>query len=310
MARFDLGWEDATMRLTDLTRRYLADPRYVESVRSKETYDHCIRQFMTYLEGAGAQNSVESFTPENVEGFVEYLYAVKKLSNTSVNLRLSALSGLAQYAMQNNDERTKKRYMTSNPVQFVKRPKNERPVSKYLTAAEVRALLNVECEPNEKLALALLFDTQLRASAAAEAKVKDLTLDGDRVLLTVVEKGDNPDTFVLGPELAEALVASLRLREAGKEETLLLNCKGEPYTRQTLSEMVARLARRAGITRIRVGAHLFARHSPASLAGQDGASTFEIAAMLRHRDPNTAKRYVHGVTADATRARVRDLVRA
>lgn len=227
-----------------------------------------------------------------------------------MNLRLSALSGLAQYAMQNKDERSKKRYMETNPIDFVKRPRNEAPKAKYLAADEVRKILALDALPNERLAVLLLFSTQLRASAACEARVKDLTLDGDRVVLSVVEKGDNPDTFTLIPEVADILLKSLRQREAGPNETLLLNTKGEPYTRQTLSAMVARLARRAGITRIRVGAHLFSRHSAGSIAGQDGASLFEIQALLRHRDNNTVKRYVHGVQSEAVRQRVWDLVKA
>lgn len=303
-----LGWEDDAMRLTDLTRKYLADPRYLASERSKETYDLGINQFLGYLQTISAPNSVDSFTADNVEGFVQWLYSEKKLSNTTVNLRLSALSGLAAYAMQNKDEKTRKPYMDKNPVDFIKRPRNETPKQKFLAMNEIKKILDVDAQPNEKLALALLFRTNLRATAAAEAKVKNLTLDGERVLLTVTEKGDVQRTVTLPPDLADELVASLKQREAGPEETLLLNTEGKPYTRQTISNMVARLAVRAGITRIRVGSHLFNRHSPASIVGEDGASEFQIASMLGHRTTATAKKYTHGVTADKARSRVWDLL--
>jgi site-specific recombinase XerD len=299
-------WRGDDMTLPDLIAKYIADPRYLSTARSKETYEHCLRQFLTYLvTEAKADTGLRQFTPEHVEGFVGWLYR-HEMVNSSVNLRLSALSGLAKYGMQ---QRLRgKPLIDANPVDFVKRPKNARPKEKYLTAVEIRALLATDCPANERLALALLFDTQLRVSAAVNAKVKDLRLDGDSVRLSVVEKGDNPDTFLLSPDVAAALCASLKEREAGPEETLLVNTRGEAYTRQTLSEAVARVARRAGVTRVRVGAHLFARHSPASLAGQDGASEFEIAAMLRHRSTATAKRYVHGVVAETARDRVRGLL--
>ena len=301
------AWRGDDMTLPDLISKYIADPRYLATARSKETYEHCLRQFLTYLvTAAKTDTGLRQFTPEHVEGFVTWLYE-HEMTNSSVNLRLSALSGLAKYGMQ---QRLRgKPLVAANPIDFVKRPKNARPKEKYLTAVEIRALLAAECPDNERLALAVLFDTQLRVSAAANAKVKDLRLDGDSLRLSVVEKGDNPDTFLLSPEVAAALCASLKQREAGPDEALLVNTRrGEPYTRQTLSEMVARVARRAGITRIRVGAHLFARHSPASLAGQDGATEFEIAAMLRHRSTATAKKYVHGVAAETARDRVRGLI--
>ena len=236
-------WEGDAMQLSELVSKYIGDPRYLSTDRSKDTYEHCLRQFLAYLTNVGVENSIRSLTPENVEGFVQYLYT-NGLRNTSVNLRLSAIAGLAKYGMQNRNKQTKKPYMTSNPIDFVKRPKNERPKEKYLTATEIRAMSVADCPDNERLALAFLFDTNLRVSVAAGAKVKDLQPDGDRVRLSVVEKGDNPDTFLLSPDVAEPLLKSLKQREAGPEETLLLNTKGEPYTRQTLSETVARVARR------------------------------------------------------------------
>jgi site-specific recombinase XerD len=297
------------MRLSELTRNFIDDfrrPSRGNSINSANKYDDDIRQFIAYVIGQGGQDSVKEFTPKNVEGFVRYCES-KGRSGTSIGGKLSALSSLAKFGMR---QEVKGGYaLAENPVDRVERPKRVKPPERWLYRDEILALLNVEAEPNEKLALAFLLHTQLRATAAAEAKVGDLSLDGERVRLAVVEKGNNHDTFVLAPEVAEPLIASLRQREAGPKEPLLLNCQGQGYNRRSLSEMVARLARRASITRVRVGAHLFARHSGASLLGQDGASEFEIMAFLRHRSPGTAKRYTHGVSADSARERFREVLR-
>jgi integrase len=229
------------MRLSSLAQRYLADPRYIESPRSKDTYDHCIGQFITFLETQGLANSVESFTPASVEGFIQYLFEEKRLNPTTVNLRLSALAGLARYAMQTLD---RGRYiMDSNPVDRIKRPRNAQPREKYLALSEVRAILEADCHENERLALMLIVDQPLRATEYCTARVRDLVLDGNRVALTVRVKGGKYRAKPLGPRVAERLIASLKQREAGPEETLLLNTQGKAYTRQNLSEMISRCQR-------------------------------------------------------------------
>ena len=295
------------MRLTDLVQRFTSDPRYITTAKSRDTYEHCLGQFIAYLMHRGIENTIGSFDADNVESFVQYLFE-RGLNATSVNLRLSALSGLAKYGMQ--QKLSKGKYVVeSNPVDRIKRPRNSPVKERFLSLAEVRALLAVESAPNERLALMLIIDQPLRASEICEAKVRDLTLDGDKVALNVRVKGGRFVTKVLGERVAEALVDSLRQREAGKDEAILLNQRGMPYNRQTLSEMISRVARRAGITRIEVRAHVI-RHSIASMAAASGASPHELAAMLNHSGTATVKRYVHGIAPDAALARVREALHA
>jgi integrase/recombinase XerD len=283
----------------------LNDRRYISTERSRETYDHCIGQFVTFLTTAGRQNSVSELTPENVEAFVALLFE-RKMAATSVNLRLSALSGLAKYAMQTKN---RGRYLLDvNPVDRIKRPRNAKPRERFLTLDELRALLAVDCPPNERLALALIVDQPLRATEYCEACVRDLRLEGDAVALTVRVKGGAHVTKVLGSRVAEQLQAALREREAGRDETLLVNTKGEPYSRQTFSEMIARNAVKAGI-RQPVRAHLI-RHSIASAAALKGATEHELAAVLNHASLGTVKRYTHGVRPDAALDRVREALSA
>ena len=293
------------MQLSELVSKYIGDPRYLSTDRSKDTYEHCLRQFLAYLTNVGVDNSIRSLTPENVEGFVQYLYA-NGLSNTSVNLRLSAIAGLAKYGKQQRSRG--KPLVASNPVEFVKRPKNERPKEKYLALDEIRSLLAADGPANERLAIALIADQPLRATEYCEAKVSDLSLSADgTVSLTVRVKGGRFKTKVLGAKVSEALQASLREREAGSDETLLVNTAGQAYTRQTLSEMIVRTARRVGVTRLPVRAHVI-RHSIASLAAANGATEHELAEMLNHAGTATVRRYVHGIRPDAALTKVRAML--
>lgn len=274
--------------------------------RTGELYDVAFSQFRTFLTLTGREDDVRNFTGDTVAEFVGYLAGHGAAASTA-SVRLSALSSLGAYGARTKDARG--RYiLPENPVLRVERPRRQRPPERYLYAQEIRDILSA-APPRERLVLRFLLDTQLRASAAVNAKVRDLSQDGDRLLLSVVEKGNRHDTVEVPPDLAEALLEWLKHREADPDDPLLVNAYGRAYTRTSLSEMVSRSARRAGVTRLPVRAHLFARHSPASLAGQTGATEFEIAAMLRHANTATARRYVHGVTGDAARERVRDLLK-
>jgi site-specific recombinase XerD len=275
--------------------------------RTAENYELAFGQFRAFLTSKGLDDDIRNFTGDEVAGFVEYLNGLGVKAN-STNTKLAALSSLGDYGLKIKTSRGKY-VLSENPVSRVERPKPDKPHERYLYAQEIRDLLAVSAPAYERLALRLLLDTQLRASAAAKARVRDLSQDGERLLLHVVEKGGRHDTVELPLDLAEALLAVLKQREAGPDDPLLVNSKGVAYTRTSLSEMIARLARRAGITRLPVRAHLLARHSPASLAGQAGATEFEIAAMLRHASTATARRYVHGVAGETARRRVRELLK-
>ena len=290
-------------RLTADYRRHMLMSRGA-SRRTEESYDLGYRQFLAYLDSIGHKDSVKALDPDVIQGFITWLLE-RGAKRSSVCRKLSALSSLAMWAKTRKDD-AGKYILAENPLERIERPRPERPRREFLTADEVRAILTVRCHACERLALRLLIETQCRVSELVNAKVGDLTLEGDRIALRVTLKGGREHVKRLPEDLG--LQAVLRQREAQPHEPLIVNTVGHAYNRSSLSEVVAKLARRAGITRIkRVGPHLLARHTVASLAAQGGASVPQIAAMLGHADLSSARHYVHGVEADAVRDKVRAL---
>jgi site-specific recombinase XerD len=277
------------------------------SPKTIECYDLTYRQFVAYLLGRGVENDLHQFTAENVEGFTAYL-AENGRKASSINVKLAGLHSLGQYGMRTKDARGKY-HLAENPLDRVFRPKRQKPAEKYLYLAELKQLMEAPCPAHERLALDLLVDTALRVSELTHAKVEHLSLDGERVLLAVTVKGGRPRTIVLGPAVAERLLESLKFREARPAEPLLVNGRGEPWTRTSLSEAILRLATRAGVTRIPVRPHVL-RHSVATLAIARGADIPTVAAMLNHSDIHTVQKYVHRHEAvDAAREAVREVLR-
>jgi site-specific recombinase XerD len=292
------------MRLSTLSEQYLAfaDGRGA-SPKTIETYKLAHTQFIEHLHGQGLEDELRHFTPEHVDAFTTALSA-RGLRGSSIHVKLAALHSLGVYGVKTRG-RHNKYLLAENPLDRIYRPKRQRPAEKYLYLHEVRQILAAPSTPAVSLALRLLLDTGCRVSELANATVRDLSLDGERVLLAVIVKGGRHRSIALGAEVAAPLLESLRLRETRPTDPLLVNDRGDRYTRASLSEAVLRHAVRAGVTRIPVRAHVL-RHSVATLASATGADVPTIAAMLNHSGLGTVSRYVHRQDAvDAAREAVR-----
>lgn len=283
--------EERALKISDLSWKFTvwfrsrgASPKTIES------YDLAVRQYIAFLAEQGRVNDLKSFTPETVDAFATYL-AEHGRKASSVNVKLAALHSLANYARKVKDDRGRW-IMDENPLDRVFRPKRVRAAEKYLTVPELRRLLAVGCEPEERLALRMLVDTGLRVSEVSSARVKDLREEDGRLLLAVTVKGGRARTVRLGEDVGASLRAALLAREAAAEAPLLVTPRGERYTRTGLSELVLRLAGKAGLTRFPVRAHVL-RHSVATIAIAEGCDIPTVAGMLNHSDLATVSRYIH-----------------
>lgn len=307
-------FKEEAMTFSGLARqRLLALVSDGGSGKTEESYDEAYGLFVEYLHAKGLKDDVREFTPENVSGFKEWLAARpakrrgEKYKGSSINNRLAALSSLGKWGM--SVERPGKDRLPENPVLRVTRPRKVKPMEKYLYLHEVRSLLALTMAPNERLVLEMFLDTALRASEVMNARVRDLRPgpDGTALALTVRVKGGAVRTVPLGAELSAKIEASLRQREAVDDSPVFVNQAGDVYKKGTLCDVVYRLARRAGITRIPVRPHVL-RKTVATMADTQGASVAEIASLLNHSDMSTVQRYVFASRerVDGVRARVRE----
>jgi site-specific recombinase XerD len=296
------------MKISELSRSFLMFTRSRGgSPRTIEVYDDSISRFVAWLIVNGKDDSLREFTPKNIEAWIDHL-ATKGLKASSINTCLAALASLGEYGMktQNADG---KYHLAENPLARVYRPKRQKPAERHLYREEILALLKVDAHPVERLLLLMVVDTSLRASELANARVRDLTADGDKLRLAVIVKGGRPRTVTLGREVGALLLEHLKLREPEPGDPLLVGQKGRRLTRGSISWTIQKLATKAGITRTAVRAHLLGRHSMATLASGAGVDVPTIAALLNHSDLNTVSRYVHrGDAVDSAREQIRRLL--
>jgi site-specific recombinase XerD len=128
-------------------------------------------------------------------------------------------------------------------------------------------------------------------------------------VLRVHLKGGGEANLTLGADLVERLKDALLARNLpGGKEPLLVNAEGRKWTRTAAQQMLVRLGKRAGITRVRVTPHKL-RHTYNVIADQGaGLSVTVRAALLNHTGTESLQRYDHMMAK--TTAEARDAVRA
>jgi site-specific recombinase XerD len=296
------------MRLSEQTGRFLTwMATFREASRdTTSTYAVAFAQFQAFVMAKGGADDMRAFTPVNIQAFAEFLVG-QGIKPITARQRLVALASFARWAMR---QRVGDKYLLAeNPMDRVERPRKGATKSSFLYPHEAKALLQVECRPCDALARDLFFETGLRVSEVAGATAADFWQDGARYFLRVHLKGGRERNVPLGEDMVARLQDALLARgvPAGAEP-LLVNGAGQRWVRSALTEMIARLGRRAGITRVRVGPHMI-RHTFNVVADQvAGLSVTVRAALLNHAGTGSLQKYDHLMAGDTTGAR--DAVRA
>jgi site-specific recombinase XerD len=170
-------------------------------------------------------------------------------------------------------------------------------VPKYISQEDVERVLGV-CDRTTVVGrrnyamLVLLARLGLRAGEVVRLELDDI--DWRAGELTVRGKGFECDRMPLIPEVGEAL-ADYVSRGRPECSTRRVFIRARPPIRQiggsgTVSTVVCRAIRRAGVKAPTQGAHLL-RHSLATNMLRAGASMGEIGEILRHRSPITTEIY-------------------
>jgi site-specific recombinase XerD len=228
---------------------------------------------------------LDTFTGDRLEAWTT-AELERGVSARTVASRLAHLVSLGDYLVRN-------KLLTVNPARGIERPRYKRRPTKFLFPEELKALMSAERPDHERVALALFIDTMLRVSELANARVGDLEHTEGDTFLRVVVKGGEEKRVPLSPEVAEQVEVYLTARGGlPRSAPLLVNSRGQKWTRSGLSQRVAQIAADAGITRFRVSAHKL-RHTAASLALASGVNPLAVSKLLNHSNLKTTEQYLH-----------------
>jgi len=168
---------------------------------------------------------------------------------------------------------------------------------RYLPASDVERIIEA-CDPStlvgarDRAILLLLSRLALRAGDIVVLQLTDI--NWDEASFRFVGKGRRETRMPLTQEVGDAILTYLQLRGTlPVVDALFLSTHApmdRPLSSVTVSAIVARAIKRAGVIAPSKGAHLL-RHSAATEMLRQGLSLEDIGAVLRHRSVETTAHY-------------------
>jgi integrase/recombinase XerD len=186
-----------------------------------------------------------------------------------------------------------------DPTASLSAPRRGRKLPQVLTRGEVGRLLDQPSgtEPTElrdRALLELMYACGLRASEAIALQLGDVDLEAG--MLRARGKGSKERVVPVGQSAVKAILRYLergrpRLVNGRPENTLFVNFRGGPLSRQGLYKIVRRHAIRAGLED-RMSPHTL-RHTFATHLLAGGCDLRSVQEMLGHADVATTQLYTH-----------------
>jgi integrase/recombinase XerD len=214
------------------------------------------------------------------------------LSARSVARAVHALRGFFRFAVREG-------LLEADPMENLRAPRAFAALPRYLTPAQVEALLAAPDVATtrglrDRAILEVLYATGLRVSELTALRDRDLDLEVG--ILTCFGKGRKERLVPMGGEARRWVVryrddARPELAGSGSTPELFLNHRGGRLTRMGLWGIVRRHAVTAGV-QATLTPHVL-RHSFATHLLERGADLRALQAMLGHADISTTQIYTH-----------------
>ncbi|MGF1560850.1 MAG: site-specific tyrosine recombinase XerD [Geminicoccaceae bacterium] len=258
-----------------------------------DAYRRDLREYRAFLQRRAA--SPMRASSDDVRAFVAFQSELGFSASTAAR-RLSAVRQFHRFLFTEG-------HRSDDPTSKVDGPRTRRALPRYLSEAEVTALLEAASEANgiegrRLMALMeVLYGTGLRVSELMSLPLSALAKDHSSLIER--GKGGKERLVPLGRLAQTALRAYLEVRDA----FLPSRKKGSPFlfpsrsalghlTRQRFTQLIKALAIEAGIAPERVSPHVL-RHAFASHLLAHGADLRSVQALLGHADIATTEIYTH-----------------
>lgn len=274
-----------------LLEKYKVDMAIRElSPSTQERYIGDLKGWFVYVLEHQDNRNVLDLVDDDI---TEYLYWCKKLGNNAnrMKLRVSVISAFYRFLR-------KKRFLTTNPTEFIEPPKRVIPVTvqTYLTSEQVALMREKLIESNQtqlRLYAMLSLSTMARLSAIASLKWSQIDMNGC-VIRDVREKEGKIVDIYFNDEVKQLLFSLKSERTVkGMEDHGWLwytgRCTETTHIhRNTLWDWCKQIGRMIGVETLHP--HDF-RHSGATLLRNAGMPLEDISVLLNHESTDTTQRF-------------------
>jgi site-specific recombinase XerD len=255
----------------------------LHSPRTRERYRAALEEFAAWYERTfGEKPDPALLTDLEVRDYVAHLQAVRKLSPSSIHLRLSALRGLLK---------------SLGRTLRIRGPRMQKPPVRALSARELGRLFAAAegedwIDKRNTAILALMAKAGLRVGEVIVLEMGDIELNARSGWAHVRRgKGNKARRVPLNSDVRQALRDYLAVRPDAPTKALFVSRAGGPMTARDVQRLVAELGRRARLD-VRVTPHVL-RHTFATRALEKGVDVATLAAILGHESIATTSRYLH-----------------
>lgn len=278
---------------SDRFAEYLAARNYAE--RTVKAYCGELKDFLAFLQELGLAN-LGGLTSTHLEEYRLKLFYLrpkgKPLTMTTQACRLGAVRQFVRFLVRQD-------YLLIDVSANLELPRCSQPLPRtLLSERETFQLLESPATDTalgirDRAVLETLYATGLRNSETAGLQLEELDWEHHCIRLRK-GKGGKSRVVPLGEEAEIWLTEYLErgrpalLRDPA-EQTLFLNSRGKPLSREMLSELVVRWSRKAGLDKT-VTPHVL-RHCCATHMLKRGAGLRHLQALLGHSSLNTTERY-------------------
>ncbi|MGZ4740626.1 MAG: tyrosine-type recombinase/integrase [Ilumatobacteraceae bacterium] len=247
------------------------------SAQTLDAYRHDLRSFFNWAAACGLE--VLAATRAHIELYRHHMEH-RGLAASTIDRRLSTVCGFYRFA--HIDGR-----ITSNPAQYVRRPKVHPSQGRGLDRNELgRFLFTAERVDRTHAALAALLGLNgPRVSEACDTNIEDLAFERGHRTLRIVGKGNKPATIPLVPRTARTIDLAIGERHDGP---ILTRSDGQRLDRRTAHRWVRSIGKKAGIGSV----HPHMLRAAFIMAALDaGVPLRDVQLAARHADPRTTTIY-------------------
>lgn len=242
------------------------------SQNTGESYKTCFKYFLLHYNDLKPAD----ISKEQIEKYLLHLKRVKKVSDSTINLTVSAI----KFYYEN---------VEGKPRQFynLDRQKEEKTLPYVFSEEEVKKLFEVTENLKHKVVLMLMYSAGLRVAEVQSLRVEDI--DSNRMKIFVHGKGKKDRYSVLSPKLLELLKAYY---QKYKPSVWLFEGldKGQ-YSIRSIQAVFENNRKLAGLN-MYATCHTL-RHSFATHLLEKGMSLKHIQELLGHSHISTTEKYTH-----------------
>lgn len=273
------------------------EPKFISDfkkwmIRNRGVSDATLRSYTPVLLELldGAENNIQGLNAKTIRGF--FLRWVDRHARSSTSIATAAVRMFLRYLII--DGKVPPSLICAVPSMANWRFST---LPRYLPAADIERLIEywkptTQLGARNRAIILLLARLGLRAGDVVGLRLNDI--DWSQATIRVCGKGRRETLLPLTQEIGDALLAYLSCRPNKSDERHLFIRDRAPLrplsAHGSVSTMVARTMKRAGISSPFHGAHVL-RHSAATEMLRQGASLHSIGSVLRHRTIETTEQY-------------------